>query len=465
MSLLSSTGSSGFADIASGGRWVSESSVLALFLLFLTVALVPIWLVDVPPLVDLPNHISRMHILTALPNDPVLQESYSVAWGILPNLAMDAFVVALTPIISVLDASRLFVAITVVSVATGTLVLHYALHKRISVSHGLIFLALYNQVLAWGFLNFLFGLGTAILGGRRLDLAPRQAFQPCVSRYSPAATAILFFCHLLALAVYAAIVLAYETTKAWEGRGHPTADRWRHWIVLGIHFCPVAVLWSLQPEGSMNWGANYVSPLLKLFTATAPFRYFVEPVDIAIITFFFVALTLGLWTRTLRFAKEARLALWGFLALAIVLPHLFMGIFAVDQRMAVVAALLAIASARITLPTFRTAMVLGSIVSVLFAWRIVSLVDRLAIHQQRLRRIPYRGVGPAARNEPARRTARRFQGRRRLAGRRCLRDMASGILRRHRSSRIRTLDLHDPISADQAPSRQTSIPRGGKANR
>ena len=344
----------------------------ALFLLFLTVALVPIWLVDVPPLVDLPNHISRMHILTALPNDPVLQESYSVAWGILPNLAMDAFVVALTPIISVLDASRLFVAITVVSVATGTLVLHYALHKRISVSHGLIFLALYNQVLAWGFLNFLFGLGTAFLAAGGWILL-RDKHSTLRFTVFSAATAILFFCHLLALAVYAAIVLAYETTKAWEGRGHPTADRWRHWIVLGIHFWPVAVLWSLQPEGSMNWGANYVSPLLKLFTATAPFRYFVEPVDIAIITFFFVALTLGLWTRTLRFAKEARLALWGFLALAIVLPHLFMGIFAVDQRMAVVAALLAIASARITLPTFRTAMVLGSIVSVLFAWRIVSL--------------------------------------------------------------------------------------------
>ncbi len=372
MSLLSSVESSGFADAAPSGRRKSAVRATALFFLFLAVALVPIWLVDVPPLVDLPNHISRMHILTALPNDPVLQQSYAIAWGILPNLAMDAFVAALTPLFSVQDASRLFVAITVVSVATGTLVLHYALHKRVSVWHSLIFLALYNQVLAWGFLNFLFGLGTAFLAaGAWILLRDKQPILR-LTVFS-AATAILFFCHLLALAVYAGIVLAFEITKAWEGRGNTHADRWRHWLVLGIHFWPVAVLWSLQPEGSMNWGANYVSPLLKLFTATAPFRYFFEPVDIAIITFFFVALTLGLWTRTLRFAKAARLALWGFLALAIVLPHLFMGIFAVDQRMAVVAALLAIASARVTLPTIRTAMVLGSVAAALFAWRVVSL--------------------------------------------------------------------------------------------
>ncbi len=372
MSLLSSTGSSVFAGIASGDRRASASGAIALFLLFLIVALVPIWAVDVPPLVDLPNHISRMHILTALPNDSVLQESYVVEWGLLPNLAMDVFVVALTPFVSVFDASRLFVAISVANVAVGTLVLHYALHKRISVLHSVVFLALYNQVLAWGFLNFLFGLGTAFVAAGLWILLRDK---PGILRWIvfSTATAVLFFCHLLALAVYAGIVLAFETTKAWEGRDRPQANRWRHWMVLAGQFGPIAVLWTLQPDGNMNWGANYVSPLLKIFTATAPFRYFFEPVDVATITFFFGALTLGLWTRKLSFVKEARLALLGFLALAILLPHLFMGIFAVDQRMAVVTVLLAITSARITLPTFRTGMILVSMVSALFVWRIVSL--------------------------------------------------------------------------------------------
>lgn len=372
MSLLSSTETSGFAGVTARGRRASAIGAIALFVLFLAVALIPVWLVEVPPLVDLPNHISRMHILTASPNDPILQESYVVAWGLLPNLAMDIFVVTLSSIFSVFDASRLFVAATVINVAVGTLVLHYAMHKRISVWHSLIFLALYNQVLAWGFLNFLFGLGTAFLAAGGWMLLRDKSHVLRWAVFS-AATTILFFCHLLALAVYAGIVLAFELTKVWENRGRAHANPWQHWMVLAGHFWPVAILWVLQPEGSMDWGANYVSPMLKLFTVTAPFRYFFEPVDVATITFFFASLTLGLWTRTLSFAKEARLALCGLVALAIILPHLFMGIFAVDQRMAVVAALLAIVSARVALPSFRTGMILTSLVSSLFVWRIMSL--------------------------------------------------------------------------------------------
>jgi hypothetical protein len=372
MSLLSSTDTPSFAGATTSGRRSSIIGTIALFCLCLAVTLIPIWLVDIPPLVDLPNHISRMHILTALANDPVLQESYVVAWSLLPNLAMDIFVVSLTSIFSVFDASRLFVAATVINVFVGTLVLHYATHKRISVWHCLVFLALYNQVLAWGFLNFLFGLGTAFLAAGGWILLRNKS--PII-RWGifSAATAILFFCHLLALAIYAGIILAFEMTKPWEDKGRRYTNRRQHWIVLAAQFWPVALLWMLQPEGSMNWSANYVSPMLKLFTVTAPFRYFFEPVDVAIITFFFTALTLGLWTRTLSFAKEARLALFGLLVLAIVLPHLFMGIFAVDQRMAVVAALLAITSARIALPSFRSGVILASIVSSLFVWRVVTL--------------------------------------------------------------------------------------------
>jgi hypothetical protein len=294
MSLLSSTDTPSFAGATTSGRRSSIIGTIALFCLCLAVTLIPIWLVDIPPLVDLPNHISRMHILTALANDPVLQESYVVAWSLLPNLAMDIFVVSLTSIFSVFDASRLFVAATVINVFVGTLVLHYATHKRISVWHCLVFLALYNQVLAWGFLNFLFGLGTAFLAAGGWILLRNKS--PII-RWGifSAATAILFFCHLLALAIYAGIILAFEMTKPWEDKGRRYTNRRQHWIVLAAQFWPVALLWMLQPEGSMNWSANYVSPMLKLFTVTAPFRYFFEPVDVAIITFFFTALTLGLW--------------------------------------------------------------------------------------------------------------------------------------------------------------------------
>ncbi|HEX2943335.1 MAG TPA: hypothetical protein VHO91_19940, partial [Rhodopila sp.] len=57
------------------GLW--RAAVLALC----AVLLAPLLLVDVPPLVDYPNHLARAFVLASWPQDPVLVRFYAPSWS------------------------------------------------------------------------------------------------------------------------------------------------------------------------------------------------------------------------------------------------------------------------------------------------------------------------------------------------------------------------------------------------
>ena len=146
-------------DMAGHRRWV----IALAHALLIAAALLPLLVVDVPALVDYPNHLARAHILATASDNPVLQERYVVAWKPVPNLAMDLFVVPLASLMSSYIAGRLFIAVTLLSIVAGTLSLHRVLHGRVGLWPAAIYLFLYNHILAWGYLNNLFGIGICLL--------------------------------------------------------------------------------------------------------------------------------------------------------------------------------------------------------------------------------------------------------------------------------------------------------------
>src|SRR5689334_14761779 len=85
-------------------------AVLGAFLALSVMALLPIALVRLPPILDYPNHLARVHILAALPDSPALARWYQTAWAPLPNLALDLIVPAMARVMPVEDAMRLFLA-------------------------------------------------------------------------------------------------------------------------------------------------------------------------------------------------------------------------------------------------------------------------------------------------------------------------------------------------------------------
>ena len=63
------------------------------------VLLAPLALIDVPPLLDYPNHLARATVLAFGDDDPILSRIYAEHWAVIPNLGTD---LVLPPLLHVL---------------------------------------------------------------------------------------------------------------------------------------------------------------------------------------------------------------------------------------------------------------------------------------------------------------------------------------------------------------------------
>jgi len=136
----------------------------ALFAAAFAVAAAPLLWVTLPPLVDYPNHLARMHIIAVGAASPILRDFYTITWRPLPDLAMDLVVPLLARAMPLLWAGKAFLLLTFLLLAGGTALLHHALFRRWSAWPCLAFLLLYSRSLLWGFANFLFGVGLGLVG-------------------------------------------------------------------------------------------------------------------------------------------------------------------------------------------------------------------------------------------------------------------------------------------------------------
>jgi uncharacterized SAM-binding protein YcdF (DUF218 family) len=86
----------------------------AFFSVALCATIVPLWLVEVPPLVDLPNHLARIFVLINYDQTPFFQQNFQVAYEPIPNMAMDLIVIPLTNLFDIFTADRIFLTLTIV---------------------------------------------------------------------------------------------------------------------------------------------------------------------------------------------------------------------------------------------------------------------------------------------------------------------------------------------------------------
>ncbi|MGH7088617.1 MAG: hypothetical protein ACREFQ_06925, partial [Stellaceae bacterium] len=123
----------------------------------------PILWFRLPAMADYPNHLARIHALLSLKHDPLLARYYAADWRILPNLAFDGIMLALARAFGLFAAGKIFLVGTVLLLPAGTVALHRALHRRWSVWPLAAALFAYDQNLAYGLLNYLFGTGLALV--------------------------------------------------------------------------------------------------------------------------------------------------------------------------------------------------------------------------------------------------------------------------------------------------------------
>ena len=85
------------------------------------ILLAPLALVDMPPLLDYPNHLARAVVLAAGTSDPILSRMYAAHWAVIPNLGTDLVLPPLLHLLPVHLAGRIVVGISILLPVAGTI--------------------------------------------------------------------------------------------------------------------------------------------------------------------------------------------------------------------------------------------------------------------------------------------------------------------------------------------------------
>jgi hypothetical protein len=336
--------------------------VFAAFAVLLGIVSVPLFSTVLPPLVDYPNHLARLHLIAEGGN-----QFYAVRWAPLPDLAADLVVPALARVMPLAVAGKLFVVLIFALTASGVVWLNRVVTGRWRAWPLLAFALLYNRILLWGFINYLFGVGVALCGlALWLALEERPAAQLAAS--IPVALAC-FFSHIAAFGVYALAIAGVELLPLLGLlRGRRLAGAAQRLALAAAQFVvPAILLFGFQPaepKGPLSFGGIWRKADL-LFSV---FDNYSRPFDIACFVLF-AGLLAGLaWKRRLRIAPRLGAALAVLFAAYLTLPSQMFSGSGVDRRVPIVLFLLLIAASAPTLPR-RPALVIGIAIAGLFAAR------------------------------------------------------------------------------------------------
>lgn len=177
--------------------------VLALLLALAACSLVPVWIVPVLPLQDLPNHLLKIDILQRyLAGDPTVRATYALNLKPFSNYTCYVAVFLLAPLVGLMAAAKLFVSAYLIALPLGA----YAWLRRVNPRNVVLALAApplaFNLYLLKGNLNFCAALAIyllALAAFERRDPPPARR----LAGFALWATA-LYFTHglvFLALAV------------------------------------------------------------------------------------------------------------------------------------------------------------------------------------------------------------------------------------------------------------------------
>ncbi len=360
--------------------------VWVVFALLLALVAAPVFSTVLPPLLDYPNHLARMHLL-AEGGD----RFYAVRWAPLPNLAEDLIVPPLARLMPLEIAGKLFLVAIFALIAGGVLCLNRVATGGWRLWPLAAFLLLYNRTFLWGFLNYLFGLGAALLGlGLWLALEGRRPWLRALA--GAAAALVCFFSHLAAFGVYAVAICGVELPRTVADlRAGRWLDLGRSVAMLGAAFVIPAALLLLWHRQTGESGISYAAFPRKLDLLFSVFDNYDRGFDIGSFALFAGALIwLGATGRlglTPRLGSAAGLLLIGYLAL----PTRIYGGSGLDHRLPLAVFLLLIAGSAPRFPSRRAAVAVGSAAALLLVLRI-AVIERVWLRADRIYAVDLAGI-------------------------------------------------------------------------
>jgi hypothetical protein len=345
----------------------------ALFVALFVATCAPLLLTPLPPLVDYPNHLARMHVIAGLARSPILQRYYVVLWRPLPDLAMDALVPPLLALVSLQTAGKLFLAAIYFMSTGGVAVLHRVTYRHWSAWPLTAFLLVYNRLLLWGLVNFLFGLGLAFwalagwIAWRERGIALRMAF-------GLVAALVIYFAHLMAFGVYAALILGYEAGRLWRRAAGP-GEAIRALLVALLSMLPCLALFGatfvpLHTTASFTSGIRFAQPVRKADLLFSVFDLYSRSFDVACFVLAAIGTAAAYWRRWLRITPEIVAPLILLALLYVIMPGTLFGATGADRRLPLALALLLVGGSAWQAPFARVGRTFLAVALLMFAARL-----------------------------------------------------------------------------------------------
>lgn len=185
--------------------WAAAALVLALLM-------APLIAVELPPLLDYPNHLARQWFLATETHDPVLTRLYAPHWAVIPNIGVDLLMVWLQRLVPLYVAGKIVIALTIIVQFAGVTLYSRVLFGRLTlwpIAFGLIG---YSAILLLGFTSFLISVGLALFAAAAWRRWREKHPLATTIGLSLAALAI-FFVHLLGVAFLGFLIGCVELDR------------------------------------------------------------------------------------------------------------------------------------------------------------------------------------------------------------------------------------------------------------
>ena len=316
--------------------------------MLVAISLVPFFLVDVPAVLDYPNHLARIFVL-AHPADPVLSRFYAPHWRVLPNLGFDILGVLALKIFPVHVGGRILLAASMLAPLLGVFAYSRAAFGKPAPWSAAVMLTAFNGVFFLGFMNFLLAIGLAFAAAGVWLMLRREGRDGSCLLFGAVASAVLFLCHIFGVALFALLIGCQELShrNAARAAGHaPRAVRGA--VLIAVALLPAVLLYLASPLSDQDAGFGDWEAKHKVWNLFAAFMTADKLLTLVTGLFVFGVLIWN-WRRAI-LAPGTGLALAVLTIAAFVLPdHLKGGTF-VDIRLTLMMGLLLCAGMELRLP-------------------------------------------------------------------------------------------------------------------
>ena len=356
--------------------------LIAIYAALSVIILAPIMSVQVPCLGDYLNHLARISIMGKLGSSAALDAFYERRWKLVPYYGMDLPVLALSRVLGIYAAGRVFVALCVLMPVAAVMVLRRVVVGRVGLVPVLAYLFCYSYVLQRGLLPYLATAGLAIALFAAWIATAEWPRWPRACAFAAAALG-LYLGHAFAFAVYCILVAGFEIGWAcrygFRLRGEVV---WR-WLAAGAQALPMLLACAVL-GGNDNVSAaaftRFGGAADKISAILSPV-YFPGAFSTSAILAFLLACVLVFGWR-MRLAPALRGPAIAVAVVATITPRVLFNIWGADLRLPLVLVIVLLAGVvpRAEVARRRASMVLAACVALVLlraseAWAMLRALD------------------------------------------------------------------------------------------